>query len=134
MNRYKLSIFYQDYEACHTLDKLLGVMKKNSDQLGLARRLLGVIKLVLDNIEQETKSQDSELKLPISVLNLIIEIVEIFNNSHLINEFKEDLAPVIECVNKYFNQNLDGENLRLYVCFYIRIFKERSNNFRHICK
>ena len=107
-------------------------MKRKPEFLELARKSMSVIKQILAKIEQE--SVESEIKLQPIISNIVVDSVEIFNNFYLVNEFKERLAPILEDINKYLNKNFDAQNLTIFICFYIKLFQDKSHNFRNICK
>ena len=116
------------------MDKLFIPMKKKPEILGLSRRLLVVVKGIITTDVKLIDDGSHELKIPLAIYNLTIEIVGAYNSLHLITEFKEDLVPFLETLNKHFNQSFDGYVFKIFICFYLRLFRERSHNFRNIRK
>ncbi len=118
-------------------------LKKKPELIGFLRRLTNIIKIIFDKKNAEisddgsnTKSSPRKLnenRIPTSIFNLVIDLVEFYNSLYLINEFQEDLVPVVEKINDYFNKNFDRFKFKLFVGFYFRLFRDRSHNFRN-CK
>jgi hypothetical protein len=136
-------LFLKDNDACLAMEKLMMTLKKKPELIGFLRRLTNIIKIIFDKKNAEisddgsnTKSSPRKLnenRIPTSIFNLVIDLVEFYNSLYLINEFQEDLVPVVEKINDYFNKNFDRFKFKLFVGFYFRLFRDRSHNFRN-CK
>lgn len=90
--------------------------------------------LASKSIPTQTAKLETEFKLPVSLLNSIIELIEFYNDLYLINEFTNDLIPLLKNLNTYLNKNLDRSKFKVFIGFYTRLFRERSHNFKNIRK
>lgn len=139
----------QKTQACDALIALYTVQSK-IELYGFTRRLVKALEVCmnrdndsqkeilictmeLNKLKDELENRNIQKKdiIPQNIANLIILIIEYYNSNKLLNEFNEDIVPLLRLVKISFDKKFDKNFMSRYIDFYRRLFTTKSLIYKH---
>jgi hypothetical protein len=122
------------YEFTRRLVKALQVClsKDNYNQ-----REIQISTMELNNLKSEFENRNIQMKkdnISQNIIKIMILLIEYYSYHKLINEFNEDIVPLMKIAKRFFDEKLDFFDkitISRYMDFYRKIFTVKTLFFKH---